>query len=70
MNEMALPYSITIVNQYARKIEAGNYDKLQQNEKDEILADYLTIVELHDKVREHKMSKDEFFAAVDDILCF
>lgn len=39
-------------------------------DKDVFTADYLTIKEYHEMVREGKITKDEFFTAVDELICY
>lgn len=62
--------AIELKNKYVAAVQCGKYDKLHRDSKDTIMSDYLAISELHQRVRENKMTKDEFFIAVDTILCW
>jgi len=41
-----------------------------ESDKDIHTADYLTIKRFHEKVREGQITKDEFFTAVDELICW
>jgi hypothetical protein len=62
--------AIVLKHKMLVKVQNGEYDKLHKDAKDTIMTDYLSILELHERVIEGKMTKELFFEYVDEIVCW
>jgi hypothetical protein len=68
---MKLPLGLQISSEKLDSIRAdANKGAFDTNWLQEIAADYMAIVELWEMTRDGKMTKDEFFTAIDEMICF